>query len=947
MGISRGQCCYEHHDRGVSVEVLPRTDAFGITSSGSGNFREDSKSSSRLHTKVAKSGNYSGDYYSHSSLFFPSVHASQEKREITSHNRSVIFKPSSKYSLFQDGDSGRNLQVTLERSLGLLCGHRRCLLSRPYGLGLSQIPCLQTQGQDLCVSVPPIWSESGTLGVHTGNKANQETASSSTYPNLLFPGRFHPVRPLSLSFERCNRQDFGPFAKPGFQDQLGKIQPSASTGSGVFGRILGLEGLLAVSSSGQARNGQSPVFGNVPAVYRHQERIGKSDWFTQLRGHLRGARKTPSSAFIDVDESAHQTRFQGRVCFSRREVQRIVEDLDVSRLFGSSCPYAPFSTFSYHDDRRFFGRLVWDSATSQGSWFLGSRRVSLLNELEGVESNSSVACGVPEAVVGADGEIAVRQYNGHFLPEESGFGKGGSSTQPHHGDSGILQAAVDCFTPRTPQGRAQCSGGPRFSTPSSSYGVVSGRGDICMDCQSGTPFSSGSIRHLGKCTASPVCVPLPGRFGSGGQRFQLRLESLDIHLPLPSNELPDGRGVSPPRVQRVGHPDSSLLAVEGVVSSPPSTMSPGSCSPSERIHSESDDIEGVGVSRRSSILEPSRLDSVSKPWEGLLSEDSVNILRNNHREGTVRQYQSIWSKFLEFLSVNHISHQDVSVFVVMNFLSHHFVAFNRKYRTIAAYKCALAHPLFVNFGIDFKDVRLEMYMKGVFNSNPPVASAPMPVWSLNDLLAFLVSEQFEPLSSKALYTVTQKTLCLLLLASGRRIGEIAHLSKKHTYRQDGNVVTFHWLPQFFPKHCDSSFQPKLPSIERLDSDCIQDLWLCPVRALNTYLGMIGGGPRFSINSPLWSYDVKGLTKMFQTTVFQARQHGGDVAIVPMGPHQVRKLAASYSAQMVESSSASELKLMERMGCSSMSVLRRVYVKDVPCLNFKCVLPVGTFVPTIE
>ena len=158
------------------------------------------------------------------------------------------------------------------------------------------------------------------------------------------------------------------------------------------------------------------------------------------------------------------------------------------------------------------------------------------------------------------------------------------------------------------------------------------------------------------------------------------------------------------------------------------------------------------------------------------------------------------------------------------------------------------------------------------------------------------------------------------------------------------MVTIHWLPQFLPKHCDSSFRPKFPSIERLDSDSIRDLWLCPVRALNTYLSMIGGGPRYSVNSPLWSYDIQGLTKMLQTTVLQARQRAGDMALVPMGPHQVRKLAASYSAQMIGSSSTKERKLMERMGCSSMSVLRRVYIKEVPCLNFKCVLPVGTFSP---
>ena len=56
----------------------------------------------------------------------------------------------------------------------------------------------------------------------------------------------------------------------------------------------------------------------------------------------------------------------------------------------------------------------------------------------------------------------------------------------------------------------------------------------------------------------------------------------------------------------------------------------------------------------------------------------------------------------------------------MNFLSHQFIHFGRAYRTVAAYKCALAHPLWTNFGIPLGDASLDVYMRGIFNLDPPV-----------------------------------------------------------------------------------------------------------------------------------------------------------------------------------------------------------------------------------
>ena len=60
---------------------------------------------------------------------------------------------------------------------------------------------------------------------------------------------------------------------------------------------------------------------------------------------------------------------------------------------------------------------------------------------------------------------------------------------------------------------------------------------------------------------------------------------------------------------------------------------------------------------------------------------------------------------------------------------------------------------------------------------------------------------------------------------------------------------------------------------------------------------------------------------------------------------MRKLAASYSAKMIGSSTAGERKLMDRMGCASMNVLKRTYINNVPNLSHTVVLPAGTFIPS--
>ena len=196
--------------------------------------------------------------------------------------------------------------------------------------------------------------------------------------------------------------------------------------------------------------------------------------------------------------------------------------------------------------------------------------------------------------------------------------------------------------------------------------------------------------------------------------------------------------------------------------------------------------------------------------------------------------------------------------------------------------------------------------------------------------------------NKSFDIITQKLLCLLLLATGRRIDEVGHLSRKHSDTAQGNALKLFCLEGYVPKHYDQAFKPKDPIIDRLDSNDPEDCRLCPVRAFNIYLGQLGGNPRQSIRVPLWNLDTKDLTKLFCKVVLHSRLRKNIHAHGTVGPHQVRKLAASYSAVLMGPSKDLERTLMDRMGCSSMMVLKKNCINVVPSLNVTCVLPVGTF-----
>ena len=334
------------------------------------------------------------------------------------------------------------------------------------------------------------------------------------------------------------------------------------------------------------------------------------------------------------------------------------------------------------------------------------------------------------------------------------------------------------------------------------------------------------------------------------------------------------------------------------------------------------------------------------------SDQTISILCLAHKPSTTSQYQSVWSLFLNFLADRGLTSLDMTevscVGIVCDFLAYHS-SLGKQYRTIASYRSALRHPILFTCGVDIRSEASDLFMRGLFNFHPPVRSRPMPLWSLASLLDFLCGPPFEPLESASFRALVRKTLCLLLLATGRRIGEIAHLSR--LYKPSASSISLHLVPGFTPKHHTQTFQSSKPSIAYLDSDKSLSHLLCPVRAYFIYqrkssLWANSLAPALrhhflwsSPNSPL-PVSKGSLTSHFIALVHDCRRREGHPTDIPVGPHQMRRFAASYSTHVGHG----EDKIKRVMGFSSVRILRKHYVGDVGPLRVPCVLPGGAFLP---
>ena len=936
VGKVKRSCSQGYYDKRVKVKVS-HTPSSNYFSPSKGSYQPFSNSNhSVLHPRLDRSGYSKGNYKGNPSLFFTDVLSSQKEWEKTTHSRPISLKQTSLCPQIQNGNYRKDRQGLVRNTVGNFSGHHGRLPPRSNCLGIPQVFRICSGREILCVSGTPIRPISSPMGVYKSDKTNKVNTPQTRRDAIFFSGRPSNSSSFTLVGGGAYQDDVRSTTEVRIQNKLGKVIPSSPTTARVSGGLAGSQKSHSFSSSRQNRENfglLSSRGGKIPHV---QERTGKIGGISELRRKLPSIGQDVSHSYHSMDEFTHFSISKGSSNSFGYGIEESLDSLGGSRCLEMPSSYA-YSTLRSGDyDRCFSSRLERDSSALRDTRGLGSRIERSVNELEGAQSHSSdnlLLCRSPSGKVCQN---SVRQYYSLGLPAPSGFCKISLALGSHQRDIGNVPGTMHFRGSGSYKRYSQCPCGQGFQKHSHINGVVFGSTIFLVDLWAGWSTSGGPFCHTRQYSVAFFCLSVSRLLCGWSGRFQSGLGQLVVSIRLSPSTDSSGGGSETGMLQRFRVFGGPTLACSNVVSPTGEKMSSEFPSPSGAFLI-SDNCQRPPIPQPSPCLEPLRLDAIAN---GLAKEgfalDTLRVLLKEHRNSTVMQYQGVWTKFLEFLDTNNINHDSIVLSTVFNFLTFHAVSHHRAYNTIGVYRCALVHPLWYKFKLDIDTKVSVSFMRGLFNMNPPPRYPIMPSWSLSDLLDYLKRGPFEPLEEVSFQFLAKKTLALILLASGRRISEIANISRSYVFRN--NVVILKWLPEFRAKRDSSDFRPDEPSISILSSSDESESLLCPVRAWRIYLlrrpRVVN---RFNDNC-FWPWGKIEMTYVFKSLVADARNFAGIPDEVPIGPHQMRKFAASYSRTYLHSTDEG---LFKKMGCKSMSVLKKCYISNVPPVRFSCVVPLGT------
>ena len=94
---------------------------------------------------------------------------------------------------------------------------------------------------------------------------------------------------------------------------------------------------------------------------------------------------------------------------------------------------------------------------------------------------------------------------------------------------------------------------------------------------------------------------------------------------------------------------------------------------------------------------------------------AVGIYLLSYKEGSIKQYQPVWQKFLSFLSDNGVPQHWIAVTVACNYLAFEASVIRLQYRTVSGYRCALRLRLYWGCGFEVNSFVSDQCLKGLYN----------------------------------------------------------------------------------------------------------------------------------------------------------------------------------------------------------------------------------------
>jgi hypothetical protein len=160
------------------------------------------------------------------------------------------------------------------------------------------------------------------------------------------------------------------------------------------------------------------------------------------------------------------------------------------------------------------------------------------------------------------------------------------------------------------------------------------------------------------------------------------------------------------------------------------------------------------------------------------------------RRSSAAVYERHWSHFTAYLRQCSVTFADVNETLLVKFFSYKFEKHGFSYAKLQSIRSALALPLRLALGLKIgKFVLLQQTLAGIRRAVPP-SRPPLLSWNLDEVLKFLRSTRFEPLSEKNEDVIFAKTLFLVALTTGLRVSELCALGSS---------------PSFFPAPQDGLF----------------------------------------------------------------------------------------------------------------------------------------------
>ena len=828
MGRVRGPSGNEHHVPRVTPTFSHHSSSKSFSSTTCSHKQGSDKGGSSSHSRVVGPRNCKRDCHSSNAVLFKNLYSAQEKRQKKTNNRSFFFKQNACDPKVQDGDVGKDCEEYNSRPVGDFSRSVRCLSTSSTSLGVSQIFRLRSRGPNICVSGSPFRSLDRSLGLHKSHEAYQASSSASGDKMFILPGRLDSPGLIKVSSSRARSTAHCSFGTSGVSDQLGKVGANPTTKVAIFGDYAGSSQDGAILAPGQSHQDHRTLSGRSESSVCFQKEVGENNRFLQFCSRISSVGKNVPYSSDAVDECQYIASPKRCLGPSVQQSERSLITLDGTGGSKDSSSNAYSLSFSELDDRCLPFRLERSPFTSQCEGYLASGVERSLHQLERTICHLSVSPTLSPRSSRSDSVHSVGQQNSPSMHCSSGFSGFSSSPGSDQEASPLLSRSQHHIGSPTSERSVECIGRQSIKTRPNLHRVVSGSRILPRTLQSSGLSGSRPVCHQGKRPTLWVHIPLSGLHVPGHGCSHSRLEQVGKHICLPSVPTSSRSCGKVEALRRLRICDSPILADQRLVSiSDDQVIQPHSSSGG--LLPVPTHFEGEDLPSRCRQVQASRLETVRS---GLLrkqfSPPVVDIMLQKYATSSAKQFQVPWGLFYLYLQTNKVKICDIGVPTVLDFLTSQRRERSLQYKTLAAYRCGLKDPLFHALDLDIDVQESRDFMRGLFNEICPNKRPPIPRWSLPSLLKFLRSPTFEPLSSCAWARLCQKTLALLLLASGRRISEITYISSE--FSKCGNSVTLHWLPFFRAKMSSSSFSPDHPSIEVMSNSVEVDNLLCPVRS---------------------------------------------------------------------------------------------------------------------